>query len=146
MSKNWLDLAVRLDGFEQQFMDWQKKSIATVLITADTDAKDTDWVKANFHRGWANEFRSADHSRAIAQVMTGLWESAGFVCWNNPRLGYFGPLGVAERFRGNGIGAGLTLFALWQMERAGYGWAIIHRVGPVEFYKKFLSVVELPRY
>ncbi len=145
-TKPWLDLAVRLSGFEQQFMDWHKKSIATLLITTDANAKDTDWVKANFHRGWANEFRSSSHSRAIAQVMNDLWESAGFVCWNNPKLGFFGPLGVAERFRGNDIGTGLTLFALWQMERAGYGWAIIHRVGPLKFYESFLRVAELPRY
>jgi hypothetical protein len=146
--KNWLDLAVRLTGFKEQFMDWQKKAIANFHITTDTDETDTDWVKENFprSRSWAKEFKAAGTGRAISITMTGPSEVTGFVCWNTTKLGYFGPLGVAEKFRGNDIGTGLTLFALWKMEEAGYGWAIIHRVGPVEFYKKFLSIVELPRY
>jgi len=138
-----LDLAVRLSGFTQKFHDWSARQ-TKYRVTSATVEVDVEWVRSNFHRSWSREFKSAGNDRAIAQTPEG--ETAGFVAWNVPKLGFFGPLGVAEKFRGNDIGIGLTLFGLSQMERAGYGWAIIHDIGPLEFYKKFLVVAELPRY
>lgn len=140
-----LDIAVRLNGFREKFHDWMVRT-PKFHVTSDTDSQDEDWVRLNFYRSWTNEFKAAGQNRAIAIDMAPGGEVAGFVAWNVPKLGFFGPLGVAEKFRGNDIGTGLTLFALSKMELLGHGWAIIHDIGPLEFYKKFLQIVELPRY
>lgn len=60
---------------------------------------------------------------------------AGFDC-NNKGVGWFGPMGTSPSMQGKGIGKGLLLAVLLDMESRGYGKAIIPWVGPVRFYHK----------
>jgi GNAT superfamily N-acetyltransferase len=58
----------------------------------------------------------------------------GFACYDVASRGMFGPTGVLESFRGRGIGTALLLTCLHSMTTEKYAYAIIHQVGPIEFY------------
>ena len=65
-------------------------------------------------------------------------EIAGFATHeaNNRGLGWFGPTGVAKRFRGRGFGRDLLLASLADLRRLGYHRAVIPWTDAVEFYRK----------
>jgi predicted N-acetyltransferase YhbS len=60
----------------------------------------------------------------------------GFALWDVAYRGYFGPTGVAEAWRGRGIGAALLLSSLHAMRELGYAYVAIGKVGPAEFYER----------
>ena len=68
----------------------------------------------------------------------------GFACHDASAKGFFGPTAVAEAERGKGIGEALLFSTLKGMREAGYAYAIIGDVGPVEFYRKRLDVMIIP--
>ncbi len=68
----------------------------------------------------------------------------GFACHDATAKGFFGPTAVAEAERGKGIGEALLFATLRGMREAGYAYAIIGGVGPVDFYRKHLDVVVIP--
>ncbi|MNL63125.1 hypothetical protein D3C87_1872180 [compost metagenome] len=68
----------------------------------------------------------------------------GFSCHDVTALGFFGPTGVDESMRGQGIGEALLLASLTAMREAGYGYAIIGGVGPAKFYERVAGAVEIP--
>jgi len=103
------------------------------------------WVRENFDEFWANEmditFSRSPVSCYVAQQDQKL---VGFACYDAAALGYFGPTGVAEVFRGKGIGKALLLACLLEMKLKGYGYAIIGWAGPQEFYEKAVGAVATP--
>jgi GNAT superfamily N-acetyltransferase len=104
-----------------------------------------DWVRANFHEVWAGEV-SAGMARMPVPVLVAVKDGAllGFACFDTSAKGFFGPTGVDEAARGQGIGEALLLATLHAMREDGYGYAIIGDPGPVEFYKKRLDALEIP--
>ena len=50
--------------------------------------------------------------------------------------GFFGPTGVEQTERGNGIGKALLMESLWGLRELGYVYGIIGGAGPVEFYQR----------
>jgi predicted N-acetyltransferase YhbS len=56
----------------------------------------------------------------------------------------FGPLGVLESARGQGIGRRLLLASLHAMKGIGYSYAIIGGPASVEFYRGVVNVMEIP--
>ena len=103
------------------------------------------WVRENFDEFWASEvdqsFSRSPISCYIAQQNQII---VGFACYDVAALGYFGPTGVAEAFRGKGIGKALLLACLLEMKLKGYGYAIIGWAGPQEFYEKAVGAVVIP--
>src|SRR5262245_47677886 len=103
------------------------------------------WVRENFGDAWGTEmdisFSRSPVSCYIAQQDR---EIVGFACYDAAALGYFGPTGVAEEFRGKGIGKALLLACLVEMKLKGYGYAIIGWVGPQEFYEKAVGATTIP--
>ena len=71
-------------------------------------------------------------------------EVLGFACYNATRPNYFGPTGVAESERGNGIGRVLLLQCLEALAAEGYAYAIIGGVGPAAFYEKAVGATIIP--
>lgn len=55
---------------------------------------------------------------------------------NNRGIGWFGPTGVAESMRGRGMGGKLLLASLADLQRLGYGRAVIPWTAALEFYRK----------
>ena len=69
----------------------------------------------------------------------------GFACHDATAKGFFGPTGVDEAARGQGIGEALLIATLRGMREAGYGYAVIGDPGPVAFYQKRLDALEIPK-
>jgi GNAT superfamily N-acetyltransferase len=68
----------------------------------------------------------------------------GFACYNVTRPNFFGPTGVDEARRKEGIGRVLLLQCLDALRAEGYAYAIIGGVGPAEFYQKAVAGTLIP--
>ena len=105
-----------------------------------------DWVAQHFHRMWASEV-----GVAMSQHPMTTWiaikdgELVGFACHDATAKGFFGPTGVLETARGQGIGEALLMMTLRGMREAGYAYAVIGDPGPVEFYQKRLDALPIPK-
>jgi GNAT superfamily N-acetyltransferase len=104
-----------------------------------------DWVRTKFNSLWASEVDQAI-SRSPVSCFVAIRDGQliGFSCYDATALGFFGPTGVDEEFRGLGTGKALLLAALLDMKLKGYGYAVIGAVGPAEFYEKVVGAVEIP--
>jgi GNAT superfamily N-acetyltransferase len=104
-----------------------------------------DWIGKHFSPGWVSEARAS-----LGQSPVTLWvahrgqEILGFACHDATAKGFFGPTGVDEAARGQGIGEALLFATLRGMREAGYGYAVIGGAGPVEFYQKRLDAMVIP--
>ena len=94
-----------------------------------------DWVTQTFGPRWAKECEVA-FSSLPATCFIAIKNAAiiGFACYECTANNFFGPTGVSEEKRGDGIGRALLLSCLHAMKKMGYGYAIIGGVGPAEFY------------
>ena len=97
-----------------------------------------DWVRDNFDNPkWVSECDVAFSNKPIACYIAVEKENLiGFAVYDASSKGFFGPTGVLQQGRGQGIGKALLLAALEDMVHQGYGYAIIGAAGPVEFYQK----------
>jgi len=97
----------------------------------------TSWVRENFSAAWADECEIALSNTPTKCFIayTGN-EIIGFACYDATAIGFFGPIGVLDKYRKTGIGKALLLKALTAMKYAGYAYAIIGWAGPVDFFKK----------
>src|SRR5574337_1399524 len=104
-----------------------------------------DWVRDHFGDAWASETNAALSNRPVTCFIACQRHALiGFACYDATALGFFGPGGVAERYRGQGTGKALLLACLLDMKLKGYGYAIIGGVGPAEFYMKTVGAIEIP--
>ncbi len=104
-----------------------------------------DWVAHNFSRGWAAEldvaFTNKPRSCFVAIRQT---EMIGFACYDATALGFFGPIGVAEAYRGEGTGKALLKACLLDMRLKGYGYAIAGDIRDPQFYQNVVGAIEIP--
>ena len=102
------------------------------------------WVRQQFGEGWASEcevsFARLPISCFRAQRGNDL---LGFACYDATAKAFFGPTGVLESERKQGIGTALLLMALQAMAAEGYAYAIIGGAGPAEFYAKAVGAVPI---
>jgi len=100
------------------------------------------WVDRHFSKAWASECETA-FSRSPISCFLALQqqEIVGFACYEVTMKNFFGPTGVLEPYRGQGLGKALLLACLHAMAAEGYAYAIIGGVGPVEFYQKTVGAV-----
>ena len=68
----------------------------------------------------------------------------GFGAYECTRRSFFGPTGVLEKERGQGIGRALLLACLCGLRDMGYAYAIIGGAGPVEFYTRECGATIIP--
>lgn len=103
------------------------------------------WIEKTFGAGWASEAEAA-FSSTPTRIHIAVHEGrvVGFSCHDVTALGFFGPTGVDESMRGQGIGEVLLLESLAAMRDAGYGYAVIGGVGPAKFYERVAGAVEIP--
>lgn len=103
-----------------------------------------NWVEKNFFCAWASETDVAISNKPISCfIAIKERELIGFSCYDATALGYFGPMGVQEIFRGRGTGKALLKASLLDMKLKGYGYAIIGAVDIPEFYKKTVGAIEI---
>ncbi|BCW97754.1 MAG: GNAT family N-acetyltransferase [Armatimonadota bacterium] len=100
----------------------------------------TGFIERHFSAAWADE-TSVAFARQPVTAFIALAENriVGFGAYECTRRGYFGPTGVAEDFRGRGIGYALLLACLYGMWEMGYAYAIIGGAGPVDFYRRAVN-------
>lgn len=104
-----------------------------------------NWVRKHFSMGWASECDVAFTNRPIScHIATESGVILGFACYDSTSRGMFGPIGVVESARGQGIGRGLLLSGLYFMKTAGYAYAVIGGAGSLEFYQRVVNVIEIP--
>lgn len=106
----------------------------------------TDWVKRHFSSVWRSEVElSMSQQPTTAMIAIKGQTLLGFACYDATARGFFGPTGVDEAARGQGIGEALLIRTLRAMREAGYGYAVIGDPGPVAFYTKRLDALEIPK-
>ena len=105
----------------------------------------TDWVRSKFSAGWAGETAvSMMRQPPTCFLATRAEKLVGFACHESIARGFFGPTGVDEAVRGQGIGHALLLASLLDLKTMGYAYAIIGDVGPSEFYERTVGATQIP--
>lgn len=105
----------------------------------------TDWVRRKFSPGWAGETAvSMMRQPPTCFLATRAERLVGFACHESIARGFFGPTGVDEAARGQGIGHALLLASLLDLKTMGYAYAIIGDVGPSEFYERTVGATQIP--
>jgi len=142
------DMLVKLYNLDNDwsFIQQQKKQGVTIRKPIGAEKHYAiNWVRETFSEAWASEtdmaFSNWPISCFIAQKPK---EMIGFACYDSTGLGFFGPIGVAEIWRGKDTGKALLLACLLEMRMKGYGYAIIGSVGPPDFYRKAVGAVVIP--
>ena len=104
-----------------------------------------DWIGPRFSDFWVSE-AATGMSQMPPTLLIAVRDKQllGFACYDTTAKGFFGPTGVDESARGQGIGEALLLATLRAMRDAGYAYAVIGDPGPVEFYQKRLDALEIP--
>jgi len=103
------------------------------------------WIERTFHSAWASECELAFSAHPVATwIATKAGRVIGFACHDGIAKGFFGPTGVEEAERGQGVGAALLMATLRGMHEAGYAYAIIGWPGPIDFYRKRVNAFEIP--
>jgi hypothetical protein len=107
-----------------------------------------DWVQRTFGRsayGWKSECDVAFSRLPITcHVAVHDGTVVGFACHDTTGKNFFGPIGVEEGRRGQGIGKLLLITGLEDMYAQGYAYAIIGQVGAPGFFQKNLGAQEIP--
>jgi len=142
------DLLVRLYDLPEFAAEAKVKAAGIVVRRAIPPERYfiLDWIRLHFPEIWAGEA-----ALALSQLPVTLWVAVqdgkllGFACHDTSAKGFFGPTGVDENERGQGIGEALLIATLKGMREAGYGYAVIGDPGPVEFYRKRLDAFEIPK-
>ena len=101
-----------------------------------------NWVGRHFGNGWASE-TEVTFARTPVSCFIAVedQEIRGFACYDAIKPNFFGPTGVDEQLRGQGIGKALLLATLHAQAAQGYGYSIIGGVGPAEFYRKAVGAI-----
>jgi len=102
------------------------------------------WVRQQFGDAWASECAVSFGRLPISCFRAQRdQEVLGFACYDATAKAFFGPTGVGERERKQGIGTALLLITLEAMAAEGYAYAIIGGAGPADFYARAVGAVPI---
>ncbi|MEI6604667.1 MAG: GNAT family N-acetyltransferase [Verrucomicrobiota bacterium] len=102
------------------------------------------FARDHFSAKWVSEIEVAFSRQPVACfIATRDAKVLGFACFETTQRGFFGPTGVVESERGEGLGKALLFKALEALRELGYAYAIIGGVGPREFYAKACGAIEI---
>lgn len=144
------DLIVKLYELPDDRLAAEKLAAAGIIIRpalACEKFQVIDWVLLHFGRGWAGECDVAFSNQPISCLIAArLGAITGFACYDSTMKNFFGPLGVEESQRRQGIGTALLLRCLHCMAAGGYGYAVIGGVGAAEavFYETKVNAMAIP--
>ena len=102
------------------------------------------WVRETFGEGWASECEVSFGRLPISCFRAQRGQQLlGFACYDATAKAFFGPTGVLESERKQGIGTALLLVALHAMAAEGYAYALIGAAGPADFYATAVGAVSI---
>ena len=100
------------------------------------------FIDREFQVSWSDEVSVGFANKPVSVfIATREKTILGFAAYECTRRSFFGPTGVSEAVRGNGVGKALLLACLWGLQEMGYVYGIIGHAGPVEFYEKAVGAV-----
>ncbi|MCY3715786.1 MAG: GNAT family N-acetyltransferase [Chloroflexi bacterium] len=103
------------------------------------------WIRERFSEYWVSEADVAfSHQPPTIMLAQRGEQLLGFACYDTTHKNFFGPTGVDEAERGQGIGAALLLAALHAMRGDGYMYGIIGWAGPTTYYEKIVGATIIP--
>jgi GNAT superfamily N-acetyltransferase len=103
------------------------------------------FIELNFSVAWADEISVGFANKPVTVVIaTRDGRVIGFAGYECTRRAFFGPTGVAESERGQGIGSALLIASLWGLRELGYVYGIIGGAGPTDFYEKTVGAIVIP--
>jgi GNAT superfamily N-acetyltransferase len=142
------DLLVRL--YDLPVFEAEEKVRAAGIVVRRGKAFERDfildWIGTHFSGPWVSEGAVAlGKQPATLYVAVREGTLLGFAAYDTSAKGFFGPTGVDEAARGQGIGEALLIATLKGMYEAGYAYAVIGDPGPVAFYQKRLDAMEIPK-
>lgn len=127
----------QLPSNEENKAKLKQKGIRIERALAPNRHQVMQFARENFGEGWAGEVSAAfSNSPVSCYIAIKEKKVIGFACYDATAKDYFGPTGVLEAERGQGIGLALLLQSMEGLKEAGYGYAIIGSAGPVQFYEK----------
>lgn len=127
----------RLPSNEKNIKKLEEKGIRIVRALSPDRHKVLNFVREEFGEGWASETSAAFSNNPVScYIAVRDRKVLGFACVEATAKDYFGPTGVTESERHQGIGLALLLASLEGLKEMGYGYAIIGSAGPVHFYEK----------
>ena len=117
-----------------QNLEWNGSHAETRGARSDRRDDVLHFIERHFGAIWRFE---ASHAETIFHVEVD-GEIAGFATHeaNNRGLGFFGPTGVAEQYRGRGLGRDLLLASLAELQRRGFDRVVIPWTDAIDFYQK----------
>ena len=103
------------------------------------------FIENNFSVAWGDEVSVGFASKPVSVFIATLENRiVGFAAYECTRRSFFGPTGVTQNARGQGVGKALLLACLWGLREMGYVYGVIGRAGPIEFYQKTIGAVVIP--
>ena len=103
------------------------------------------FIEQNFSVAWADEISVGFANKPVTVVIaTRDGRVIGFAGYECTRRAFFGPTGVAESERGQGIGSALLIASLWGLRELGYVYGIIGSAGPTGFYERTVGAIVIP--
>ena len=137
------DMLVRLYDLPDYSKLENDLSLAHIVVRPALAAEKSivvSWVKERFGAGWASEAEVSFSFQPVSCLIAVREDKIlGFACYEAAYKNFFGPTGVEEEYRGQGIGKLLLFKALSAMQSIGYAYAIIGGVGPASFYEKVVG-------
>jgi GNAT superfamily N-acetyltransferase len=127
--------------------DLERRGVEIRLATPEEKETVNDWVMKSSGFNW-----SFEASRAIGRVGSGVWlaeegkEIVGFSVFGALEYHWFGPIGVAQERRKEGLGSALLFKTLESMKSLGIPRAIIPWTGHLFFYSQIPGIVGLRHY
>jgi GNAT superfamily N-acetyltransferase len=104
-----------------------------------------DFIEKHFSVAWADEISVGFANKPVTVfIATRDGQVIGFAGYECTRKAFFGPTGVDESARGQGIGRALLIASLWGLRELGYVYGIIGAAGPVEFYQEAVGAIVIP--
>ena len=142
------DLLIRLYDLPEAEAEARVRAAGITVRRAISPEREVilDWIRGHFSASWGSEAAlGLSQMPATIFVATRGNSLLGFACYDTTAKGFFGPTGVDEAVRGQGIGEALLIVTLRAMREAGYAYGVIGDPGPVEFYRKRLDALEIPK-
>ena len=115
------------------------------VLSPNSD-KVLEFIEAQFSKGWVSEAKAGLYkNNPTCFIAVDEGKIIGFACYDATAKAYFGPTGVDDSYRGQGVGKALLLHTLHAMRYDGYGYAIIGGVKPETrmFYAKASGAVSI---